>query len=101
MCVECFHIFSKMTLFRQICQRSKRALANIAEFVTRHQSNIKVEEPDDLATFTEVPVEVLDIKVRSPMFLVSVSRFAYVFALTGGTAGHARPGIDSSAIDRN
>lgn len=52
-----------MTLFQQICKRSKRALANINEFVARHPSNIKVEVTKDSAAFNEVPVDIVDIKV--------------------------------------
>ncbi|KAG4076254.1 hypothetical protein HA402_014803 [Bradysia odoriphaga] len=62
MCIECFNIFSKMTLFQQICKRSKRALANINEFVAQQQSNVKVEVKDTVPLLCYSPVDIVDIK---------------------------------------
>lgn len=52
-----------MTLFRQICKRSQQALVNIGEFVAQQQSNMKVEEVDNLDTMYDASIDIFDIKV--------------------------------------
>lgn len=63
MCIECYNIFTKMTLFTQICRRSKRALANICKFTAKQQSNTKIED-DDLDILYDVSPEIVEIKVK-------------------------------------
>lgn len=59
-CIECYNIFSKMALFRQICKRSKRALHKICDFTTKQLQSIKAEGDIDVFYGSEI----VDIKVR-------------------------------------
>lgn len=52
-----------MTLFKQICKRSTRALYDICEFTANQQSPMKIEDSHDV--LYDGSTDITEIKVRS------------------------------------